>query len=304
MRAAIQNSCDSSAPRVLESASTTVSTSGTEVTILSEAGAFSCCDVWFSVPAAAWLPRVVLRLYGKLGRARVLLRQVSLEKAPVTLSDEGATASGVAISIRGRPCDGFELTAEASAGDSLTDGAFYLQLWDAAVEPSTAGGSEAPENETSPPLVAARILARNGAGELVDVVSDDEGRLLAIPSTPTESSTPEVLLLAAVASTSDDVFTRIATLEISPPEGVTASLEASFETSDPGNQAVVRLFCLSNDEPAGDPLSTSSTTSDTQTVELMMAAEPRSYELQLRLTTATPAARAVCTRARIILTPS
>lgn len=119
-------SMDLELPMTFESEAITLNDTA-EVIVASEAGAFSCADVWFHVPED-WLSRVTVRLYARLGSIRVLVRQVVLQTAPHT-EGAGGAQSGIALSVRGRPCTGFDVTCQASAGDTLVDGLVYLQAW-------------------------------------------------------------------------------------------------------------------------------------------------------------------------------
>lgn len=148
-----------------------------EVVVASEAGTYSCADVWFNV-ASSWIPRVTVRLYARLGASRVLVRQVTLSAAPTTTGGDGSL-SGIAISLRGRPCTAFEVTCQATAGAVLTGGLFYLQAWHSHAEPSTSGGADVPETPTAVPMLAAAMVARNeSTGDLTEVATDSLGRLI------------------------------------------------------------------------------------------------------------------------------
>jgi len=142
-----------------------------EVVVASDIGSFSSCDVWFAVPSA-WVSQVTLRLYARLGRARVLLRAVALSNVATTSS--GDQRSGIAVSVRGRPCRAFEVSLYTrSAG--LVDGHVYLQSWHGGADIAMAPGDD-PAPGVS---VTARLQGRDSvSGAFVDVVTDDEGRLL------------------------------------------------------------------------------------------------------------------------------
>ncbi len=125
-----------SQPRLVESAAIGLPDE-TERVALQHVGQASACDVWFSVPPD-W-EFVLLKLYGKLGSLRVLLHSVAIRDAGgITLAGR---LSGIALSLRGRPCASFELTAQRGPGDPLTDGRFVAQFWSDQQLPSVAGGA-------------------------------------------------------------------------------------------------------------------------------------------------------------------
>jgi hypothetical protein len=206
-----------------------------EVIVASDAGTFSCCDVWFNV-ASGWVPRVTVRLYARLGAARVLVRQVGLANAPVTIGAD-SSRSGIAISLRGTPCNAFEVTCQASAGVALDNGLFYLQAWHSTVEPSSSGGAEVPETPVSVPLVAATMVGRNETtGELTEIATDAAGRIMvASPlfdvvdkdrlDDATSNATPDTLALRDGAA-----GTKLAslTLNTSGTDRATLTADAAF----------------------------------------------------------------------------
>jgi hypothetical protein len=190
---------DSTLPVVVESGP--IAFAGTtEVVVATGSGSFSCCDVWLNVPAT-WLPSVTVRLYARLGVARVLLSQVSLSMAPLT-SEGGAGASaysGIAVSVRGRPASAFELSVQASELPLTTGGQFWLQLWDAPVEPSVVGGGGVPEAPMSVPIMAAALVGRDeSSGSFTEVLTDSTGRLLV--GNPFMTEADKLKLDAATAS--------------------------------------------------------------------------------------------------------
>jgi hypothetical protein len=289
--------CNSDQPATIDSGAIALS-AASEVLVAGHAGAVSACDVWFNVPAD-WEDRVSLRVYARLGASRVLVRQVALARVGGT-AGPGGTLSGLAMSIRGRPCNGFEVTAVATAGPSLSNGRFFLQVWHAAVEPSTSGGGPIPEVPTAVPMVAATLLAVDSTGALRQVRADSNGRLLA----GTSEGGGEYLLLAAPAGVSENVFTRIAALRLAMPAGVAATLTATLETSNPSNAAQLRLFDVTDAAVVSDAtLSTTSTLGEELTTGVSTSTAQKIYELQLRLANDGAPARAICTRAVIRLDP-
>lgn len=169
--------CDDDRPVTIDSGPVTPAPA-TETVVMTSPVFAQCCDVWANVPDA-WLDRVRVRAYARLRTARVLLRQVLLERVPMT-PDGAGRQSGIAISVRGRPCDAVEVTLEASAGDPLVGtGLFHLQVWRSETDPYAAGGDLVPEIATSVPMVAAALLARDGSsGAMTEVATDASGRLV------------------------------------------------------------------------------------------------------------------------------
>lgn len=125
------------AARQIDSAAVSLS-DGTERTVVEANGSYSACDVWFLVPNE-WPINVALRLYAKLGGMRTLLRLIYLADAAATPVE--GLSSGIALSVRGRPCDGFELTAQRTSGGALTNGKFSLQVWSASEPTGVVGGA-------------------------------------------------------------------------------------------------------------------------------------------------------------------
>ncbi len=152
-----------------------------ETLVLSAIGSLSCCDVWFRVPED-WPARVTLRLYGRLGSARVLLREVPLSHVPVTPAGaEPAQLSGIAVSLRGQPVRAYEVSCAASAGPALSEGYFYLQAWHdqsgLAVSGRGSGGALSP-------AVSARLVGRTSTGSTAEVTSSTEGRVRVLGTRP------------------------------------------------------------------------------------------------------------------------
>jgi hypothetical protein len=115
----------------------------------------------------------------------------------------------------------------------------------------------------------------------------------------------EFLGVAGVANNSEGTFARIGTLRIDPSQFPTAQarFEASFETSDAGNDAEVRLYNVTDVAAvAGSTFSTSSTTLVTQGATVTLPGTLKDYEVQLRLSSTDVAERATCTKARVTLT--
>jgi hypothetical protein len=107
------------------------------------------CDVWVHVPEG-WKATLQIALYGRLGDARVELFRTGISSVPGTTS--GGLFSALAVSSRGRPCDGFEVALVlSSVGTPLTGAAVlygqFGELGDAAVVrqvPPPAGSTADP----------------------------------------------------------------------------------------------------------------------------------------------------------------
>jgi hypothetical protein len=127
---------DIMSPRVVESDAVTL-TSTVEKTVLEASGAYTNCDIWVSVPAS-WLPVVLLRVYARLGAMRTTICAAYLADVPTL--DAGGVLTGIAASIRGRPCTGFEVSVQAPG--ELPDGAatFAAQAWSGAETTTIVGG--------------------------------------------------------------------------------------------------------------------------------------------------------------------
>ena len=116
----------------------------------------------------------------------------------------------------------------------------------------------------------------------------------------------EFLAVAGIEDNSTDTWTRVGTLRINPalyPSNAQASFEASFETTDAGNDAEIRLYNITDVAVVGSStFTTSSTTNDTQSATVTLPGSLKEYEVQLRLSTLDAAERATCTRSRVVLT--
>ena len=167
----LDDTCHDDFPSASEATGVGLSTTD-EVLILGQVGSFSACDVWMNLNPN-WLNRVTLKVYARLGLARVLMRTVPLTTVPVTPS--GDTVAGIAVSLRGHPCRAYEVTVQATAGAALDGGSFYLQAWHAGGVVAASGGEgAAPRAEVSAQLQGREPLT----GAAVDVLVDDEGRML------------------------------------------------------------------------------------------------------------------------------
>lgn len=167
----IEATCQSDFPVMSEAKALSLDSSE-EALILSEIGSFSACDVWMHV-TPDWLERVILRVYARVGRARVLMRSVQLSSVPAT--EDGDFRAGIAVSLRGFPCRAFEVTVQPDSSAPLEDGSFHLQAWHAGGSVSaSAGDGHAPRAE-----VVAQLQGREAySGDLKDVRVDEDGKLL------------------------------------------------------------------------------------------------------------------------------
>lgn len=146
-----------------------------ETVVASAVGAHSNFDVWLSVPSA-WTSRVTLRLYGRVGVARVLLCKVAIANVARTVGAGGAE-SGVAIALRGRPCSSVELTCQATAGAVLAGGQFYLQAWHGRA-PLAATQGDDPAAAAAIPALQATAFGRTEGGALTQLATDATGMLI------------------------------------------------------------------------------------------------------------------------------
>ncbi len=162
---------DTSVPRLIETA--LLSPSSTETVVLSSSGEANACDIWFVVPTG-WPPDVIIRLYGRLGDARVLLKQVELQDTHRTTA--ASMASGVAMSVRGRPVTSFELSLE-SRTTATGSGRFMMQVWSAPAHPRTVGSLT-----TAPQQLAAEesVIALRSGSIPVFAAGDSSGRALIV----------------------------------------------------------------------------------------------------------------------------
>lgn len=204
-----------------------------EVVVASEPGHYASCDVWVDVPSE-W-GDVTMRLYARLKAARVLLREIRMDGI-VPL--DGDQYVGLGASVRGRPCDAFEVTCEAPDLESRPPGRVYMQLLSAAG--ATSAITREPGASPSPaPLVAAALVARDAAtGAFVPVSTDPTGRLLM--ANPLFTEDDRTMLDAATASATADTLVardadagttlsrvRLVEEEAPDPESATAILYAA-----------------------------------------------------------------------------
>lgn len=175
-------------PRTVESAGVSLSNEN-ELTVVEFVGQASACDVFFSVPEE-WGEAVLLRLYAKLGTIKVLLHRVKLGDASVLV--ESGQLSGIALSVRGRPCTSFLLTAQRGPGDPLSAGRFVLNVWSDHGHPSAFGGAPIGEIGFSPTraepnvaLMAGHHTDSGGSGDRFRMLKvDDSGALYVTAPSP------------------------------------------------------------------------------------------------------------------------
>lgn len=138
-----------------------------EVVVVSDVGSFSCVDVWFHVPDD-WTDQVTVRIYGRIGGARVLLHSSLMGSSPIT--SEGGFSSGIAGSLRGRPMRGVEVTCQG-VHTPFTGGRVMLHAWH---DQSSLAGS----NVEDAPSVHARLVAKDSvSGEPREVTATSSGSL-------------------------------------------------------------------------------------------------------------------------------
>lgn len=127
---------DMSVPRLVETEAPVTLSNTAETTVLTAVGHASALDVWFKVPTA-WELVTTLRLYARVGDARLLLKTVRVDESH--RSSSGGFVSGTAISVRGRPVTAFELTAQSSTA-GVNNGQFMMNLWHSSDLPLIVGG--------------------------------------------------------------------------------------------------------------------------------------------------------------------
>lgn len=129
---------DRSVPRLIESDPFTLSTTETVVAVAN--GAFSALDVWCKIPSS-WTDDIEFRLYGRVGDARVQLKQLTLGEALKTTV--ASDTSAVLLSVRGWVVSAYEVSVRdprASSGQ----GRLLLQVWDDHQSPQIIGGQPGP----------------------------------------------------------------------------------------------------------------------------------------------------------------
>jgi hypothetical protein len=176
-----------------------------ETMILESVGHASACDVWFSVPEE-WGDNVLLRLYAMLGGFKVLLHKVKLGDASALV--EAGRLSGISISVRGRPCTSFQLTAQRVSGGSLEDGKFLLRVWADNDSPSVLGGAPIGEFGLSPtraePIVSLGAGYNTDSGDLADRFKllrvDTSGALHVVADAPIDVAVGETLPVEGTGS--------------------------------------------------------------------------------------------------------
>ena len=283
---------------------------GTETLVASAVGLASNCDVWFKAPSS-W-SAVVLRLYGRMGGARSLLRQVTIGRIP-RLVDAGEL-TGIAISIRGRPCTAYELTGQTPS-DAVSGGAFYLTTWHGASGlASTGGGAAAPEAPDSPSLVAATLLGTQaGTGTIVPVATDSSGKLIMANSilTPSTVTVTGIAGIQQTVQTGPDevggfIFNPSAFYPGDPGVTRTITLSAVLNVSEADQSCILELFNISDGLSVTRLTSTSMVPASVQSAPLVVPTDlPNSrkvYGLRLTRTGGTTANYVVCKYAALEVT--
>lgn len=115
------------APQLFESGTVDMREDDPARIVVSAIGSYSCCDVWLSRPLET-SASYRLRMFGRVGDARVLLAELPADELTYTTDDsrEGA----IAFSIRGRPSSAFEVELAPDSGD-VSGIQVFLQAWHA-----------------------------------------------------------------------------------------------------------------------------------------------------------------------------
>ena len=124
------------APELYESALFNLIEDDPAILVVSAVGAYSCADIWFTVPTGI-NPKLVVNVYGRTGDARALLASFAGDGIPV--ATEGARDGALLGSIRGRPCSAFEI--ECLATTDITGVRVFLYAWHADVSHDVTRGS-------------------------------------------------------------------------------------------------------------------------------------------------------------------
>jgi hypothetical protein len=125
------------APQLFESGTVNMLSSDPAKVVVSAVGSYSCCDVYLSRPIGTNLEYGV-KLYGRVGDARVLLASINTNDIPYTA--EGAREGAIACSVRGRPCSALEV--EFVPADEILGIQVFLQAWHADIPPEAINGPE------------------------------------------------------------------------------------------------------------------------------------------------------------------
>lgn len=140
--------CGPCEPKTLDPAPFALRGSGSRVPqsgkgLVSLDGLRNCCDVRIACPTSWDTRRVVLGLYARLGRSRVLLGRITVAELVKTPVSGGF--SSLAYCVRGVAAETFEVFALSHTGSRASLGAadegevFLAAWWDGGAEQSTDG---------------------------------------------------------------------------------------------------------------------------------------------------------------------
>lgn len=209
--------------------------------VIAATGTFSAGDLWFDVPSA-WVATTTLYVFGVVGTAKVALAEVDLASIPTTVAS--GRAKGIAVSLRGRPCEAFEVRAKFSDGPAA-GGIFFLQAWlDVGVAPSTALGHR-----------AANVTRAFGAGTPIVTCNAEDDTSIAYlwrDTTPLRLELHRVVVSYFGNSSvgSIRIFGSPITAEASPPGGTKLD---GFEALDgSGNLSLIALTHGANSPTRGN----------------------------------------------------
>lgn len=158
--------------------------------VVSAAGAFSACDVWFYGPDS-WMgatDNVVVRVFGRQGGARVLMGETSLRDAQRSDDGHGQSSAWV-LSVRGAPVEGFEVTCRRTAGTSDLDAGYFMLCASSRADRATLSASGGIAAARAVTLSGAAVVTQSSASALQATVSQPSASALqATVSQPSASA--------------------------------------------------------------------------------------------------------------------
>lgn len=142
-----------------------------ELLATSVAGRFASAQVYFSGPDAWVLPTILVRLYGRVAGARVLLAETSL--ASTTCTQEDGKSTALVIAVRGVHVEGFEVVVaqDDDEGAAVADGQFLLVASGAAdstdIRPGLPASLQPPVAQGAPAAPSGRwpVFLSDGVAE-------------------------------------------------------------------------------------------------------------------------------------------
>ncbi len=140
------------APQLFESGPITMAGADPARVVVAAIGSYSCADVWVSRPTGNG-EKYDIRLFGRVGDARVLLARVDPSELSYTV--DGTREGTIAFSIRGRPVTALEL--ECAPSNDVTNIQFFVQAWHADVESNAAVGPDPTVSVTQGPAGSASL---------------------------------------------------------------------------------------------------------------------------------------------------